>query len=175
MEAELIPHPTTPAGPVRSIRVAIDESDTGSLLLQFVVSGAVERIAWPAPAARGRANKLWRHTCFEAFAPTPEGYLEYNMSPSGQWASYAFKAYRKGQRVTWQEVTVMGLKLEPDRALFDAWIEPPRTGTRQLGVSAVIETVDGQMSYWALAHPADKPDFHHPESFVLTLPPEDLP
>ena len=37
-------------------------------------------------------------------------------------------------------------------------------------LSAVIETTDGAMSYWALAHPSAKPDFHHPDSFVLDLP-----
>jgi hypothetical protein len=43
-------------------------------------------------------------------------------------------------------------------------------GATRLGLSAVIETVDGFFSYWALAHPSDKPDFHHPDSFILELP-----
>jgi hypothetical protein len=38
------------------------------------------------------------------------------------------------------------------------------------GVSAVIEEADGTKSYWALAHPPGEPDFHDPESFVLSLP-----
>ena len=38
------------------------------------------------------------------------------------------------------------------------------------GLTAVIETLDGAISYWALAHPAEKPDFHHPDSFILILP-----
>ena len=33
----------------------------------------------------------------------------------------------------------------------------------------VIETVDGERSYWALAHPAGQPDFHHRDSFTLAL------
>ena len=37
-------------------------------------------------------------------------------------------------------------------------------------VATVGNTVGGAISYWALAHPAEKPDFHHPDSFVLTLP-----
>ena len=45
---------------------------------------------------------------------------------------------------------------------------PP--GAEMLALSAVIEAEDGQKSYWALAHPSDKPDFHHPQSFVLELP-----
>ena len=45
---------------------------------------------------------------------------------------------------------------------------PP--GAEALALSAVIERVDGSISYWALRHPSDKPDFHHPDSFVLDLP-----
>ncbi len=41
----------------------------------------------------------------------------------------------------------------------------------RLGLSAVLEMKDGSLSYWALAHPPGKPDFHHPDSFALTLPP----
>ena len=33
----------------------------------------------------------------------------------------------------------------------------------------VIEELDGTKSYWALAHPPGKPDFHHPDCFALTL------
>jgi hypothetical protein len=39
-----------------------------------------------------------------------------------------------------------------------------------LGLSAVIEEKDGTKSYWALAHPPGKPDFHHKDCFALTLP-----
>jgi hypothetical protein len=39
----------------------------------------------------------------------------------------------------------------------------------RVGLSAVIEANDGTLSYWALKHPAAKPDFHHPDSFVLEL------
>jgi hypothetical protein len=52
---------------------------------------------------------------------------------------------------------------------LEARIELPH-GAKRLGLSAVIEAVDGAMSYWALAHPSAKPDFHHPDSFVLDLP-----
>ena len=39
----------------------------------------------------------------------------------------------------------------------------------QLGLSAVLEEVDGTKSYWALTHPGDKPDFHHPDCFAAKL------
>jgi len=39
----------------------------------------------------------------------------------------------------------------------------------RLAVSAVIEELDGRISYWALAHPPGKPDFHHADGFVVML------
>jgi hypothetical protein len=40
----------------------------------------------------------------------------------------------------------------------------------QLGVTAVLESVDGAISYWALAHPAPEADFHHRAGFRVQLP-----
>jgi hypothetical protein len=40
----------------------------------------------------------------------------------------------------------------------------------RLGLSAVIEETSGDRSYWALAHPPGKADFHHSDCFALRLP-----
>jgi len=46
----------------------------------------------------------------------------------------------------------------------------PSNGPWRLGLSAVIEEAGGGRSYWALAHPPGKPDFHHSDCFALELP-----
>jgi hypothetical protein len=46
----------------------------------------------------------------------------------------------------------------------------PHKATWRLGLSAVIEDSSGAKSYWALAHPPGKPDFHHPDCFAHELP-----
>ena len=46
---------------------------------------------------------------------------------------------------------------------------PPSSGPLRLGLSAVIETTDGALSYWALAHPAPRPDFHQRAGWTLRL------
>lgn len=164
----LLPHPEArPAGAER-LEVHV-ERDSLLLRVRFVVWGEVDRIAWPAEVAPGRADELWRHTCFEAFVATHEGYVEYNLSPSGQWASYRFDGPRMGMRAADEVATVKGLEGASDMVALEARLELPH-GAKRLGLSAVIETVDGAMSYWALAHPSAKPDFHHPDSFVLDLP-----
>ncbi len=44
----------------------------------------------------------------------------------------------------------------------------------RLGLSAVIEQTDGTKSYWALAHPPGKPDFHHRDCFAHQLSAADV-
>jgi len=59
------------------------------------------------------------------------------------------------------------------RVALTAWLDVSRLlpeHPEKLGLSAVIEEIDGTKSYWALAHPPGKPDFHHPDCFALTLP-----
>ena len=141
----------------------------GQLWLRFTAEGEVDRVLWPAQATPGRANDLWRHTCFEVFVRTPEGYREFNLSPSGKWASYAFDGYRDGMRDASGVATVEPLDGASDQVALEARIQLPPDASA-FGLSAVIEDVDGGISYWALAHPSDKPDFHHPDSFTLELP-----
>ncbi|HZV84309.1 MAG TPA: DOMON-like domain-containing protein [Brevundimonas sp.] len=166
--AILQPHPESAAGPATGVAAHV-ERDGQLLWLRFVVEGEVDRIAWPAEAEQGRADDLWRHTCFEAFVATDDGYVEYNLSPSGQWATYRFEGPRAGMRAADEVVTVEGMDGASDLLALEARIGLPH-GASRLGLSAVIESVDGHISYWALAHPSAQPDFHHPDSFVLDLP-----
>jgi hypothetical protein len=46
----------------------------------------------------------------------------------------------------------------------------PSGAVWRLGLSAVIEEANGRKSYWALAHPPGKADFHHSDCFAYKLP-----
>ncbi len=48
-------------------------------------------------------------------------------------------------------------------------------GTWCVGLTAVIEPLEGPISYWALSHPAPKPDFHHADGWILPLTPPRSP
>ncbi|RYG09513.1 MAG: hypothetical protein EON96_18210 [Caulobacteraceae bacterium] len=98
------------------------------------------------------------------------GYAEFNLSPSSEWAAYAFTGYREGR--TDLDTTSPEIVLHRTRDRFDVKgvVTLPDDATGPIGLSAVIESTDGLTSYWALAHPSDKPDFHHPDSFTLVLP-----
>ena len=45
----------------------------------------------------------------------------------------------------------------------------------RMGLSMVIEELDGTKSYWALAHPPGAPDFHHPACFAHQVEPPSKP
>ena len=165
----LVAHPVDASGPVKVVTVHF-ASREAELWLRFVVEGAVEAVCWPKAVEPVRMEDLWMTTCFEAFVETPEGYVEFNLSPSGAWASYAFDGYRQGMRPADQTVIVAGLDGADDQVALEGTIVLP-AGARRLGLSAVIQAEGGGKTYWALAHPSERPDFHHPESFVVTLLP----
>ncbi len=168
MQARLIPHPETPSMFVEEIDVQV-QRDGVLLWLRFTIVGDPSAIVWPEEAEAGRADDLWRHTCCEAFVATNDGYVEYNLSPSGRWASYRFDAPRAGMRHADEAAVVLGMDEAFDQMALEARLELP-PGAKALGLSCVIQHRDGTFSYWALAHPSAKPDFHHPDSFVLELP-----
>lgn len=166
MPSTLVRHPAFD-GPDVSLSVH-HERQGDRLWIRFVVDGDVDAIEWPGPESPGREDGLWEHTCFEVFVTTPDGYSEFNLSPSGQWASYRFSGYRAGMLDAPEQVTDLALDLASDMVALEAHLDLPPNVSR-LGLSSVIEALDGSKSYWALTHPAEKPDFHHPSSFTLDL------
>jgi len=139
-----------------------------------MVAGDCSRLQVPSRTLAARVDGLWKHTCFEAFVACQDsaGYREYNFSPSQQWAAYAFRAYREPIELNEVEAPLIEARQERQHFVLTACIRLDDSLTRQpfqLGLSAVLEDTDGALSYWALQHPAAKPDFHHRDSFVLLI------
>lgn len=140
------------------------------LSLEYRLGGALATVRWPEPQPRRHTDDLWRATCFEAFvAMEGEGYAEFNLSPSGAWAAYVFDGYREGMRPLEAAAPAMAVRYSADAFALTADLVLPEAFVGAVGLSAVIEGLDGEKTYWALAHPSDKPDFHHPDSRVLDL------
>ncbi len=172
-------HPTTPCEAVCHISAHVRASATGVLTLEYSLDGDVGQLRIPAEGAPRRADKLWRHTCFEAFiaAPGAPGYYECNFAPFGEWAMYQFDAYREGMTpieaappiiTTHRTAHDLVVKVVVDLSVLHNFKDYPEV---RLALSAVIENSNGELSYWALAHPPGKPDFHHADGFALTLNP----
>jgi len=174
MEMPLQAHPAHPAGTVSAVTARILGTDGSWLRLRWRIDGA-EAMVVPPFAGKGRADELWRTTCFELFLMPGDGptYCEFNLSPSERWAAYDFSGYRDGMAERPLEREPQGtMRLGSSFAIFDAAIPLsalPGADCR-MNVTAVIEEQGGEKSYWALAHPTEKPDFHDPACFVATLP-----
>ncbi len=164
-------HPQSQAGAVERIDVEVQRAP-GGLSLRYVLRGDVASVRLPAGAA-GRADELWMHTCFEAFAGHPEGpYFEFNFSPAQAWSAYRFDFCRAGMRnADVAAPYIVVAKGDGQFALTAEIALPGLAAAPRLGLSAVIEDLAGEKSYWALAHPPGKPDFHHADCFALPLPP----
>jgi hypothetical protein len=177
-EAVLAPHPASRSRAVRTVRVRVSRSAEGRLALAYSLEGDPIRLRVPAPRAPRIAERLWEHTCCEAFIACAgrAGYHEFNFAPSREWAAYAFARYRDGavlaDATLDPAITVRvgeeGLSL--DASIDLARLSPPLTGERlALALSAVVEDDAGALAWWALKHPPGKPDFHHPDAFALVL------
>jgi hypothetical protein len=174
MRAMLSAHPDFP-GP--AIAVEAEAERIGARLrLTWRLTGDIGALRFPPVASPERTGELWKHTCFEAFVAPMEGetYCEINVSPSGQWAAYRFDGYRQGMARAAAEAAVLGAPRRAAREFtLDAQADlgglPELAGRWRLGLAAVIEAQDGTLSYWSLAHPPGRPDFHRRDCLILEL------
>lgn len=118
--------------------------------------------------------------------PGLPAYREYNISPSGHWATYAFSDYRQRVQATPAVASPLPLQVDEQTPIqsnfsradlaadlsFDVGLpEPYHQLPLQLSLTAVIELQSQELLYFALSHCGEKPDFHRRDSFVLTLSP----
>jgi hypothetical protein len=171
MRQQLQVHPDHISQAISAISVEIEPAPYG-LALRYRVEGRTADIVIPPLASPRRMDGLWQTTCLEAFFRTPgaSGYLEFNFSPSTEWAAYAFDAHRSGRRPFDIIHAPIISHVDHGPALEIHVTLPIDPQPWLAALSAVIEEKDGTKSYWALAHPPGEPDFHHPDCFALELP-----
>ena len=177
MQLNLIPHATTlPSNSALKLWATVDYAASFGLSattnIWFAVQAPLTDFAIPESSQASRRDGLWQSTCFELFLRREgeDAYREWNFAPSGDWAAYDFTGYREG--MTPAEIDAPPyLRLEDNLTwwTFGATIAVEADAAWEYGLSAVIEEKDGTKSYWALAHPSEKPDFHHPDCFVARL------
>lgn len=149
-----------------------------SLTIDYRLRGPLAGLRIPAAAAPARRDGLWQATCLEAFLAVPgePGYWEVNLSPSGEWNVYRLDGYRLNLR---PEPAVAALPCRRRDAADELALELtlplgdllPAGQSLELGITAVLQSSDGELGYWALLHPGPEPDFHRREGFQLRLPP----
>jgi hypothetical protein len=182
-KAMLMCHPETYTPAVEEIEARVGWTQDNALAFTYALKGDLMRLRIPLPQPALRADRLWQHTCFEAFVALKGNpkYYEFNFAPSGQWAAYSFQRYRVGTpleddiptpKITSRKLA-NGLDLEAIVHLGTLPVIQPGA-CLQLALCAVIEDENGTLSYWALKHSPGKPDFHHRDTFVLDLQPSDV-
>ena len=177
----LSPHPSTPEDAWAVSALAERSGD--DLRLRYVLHGALDGLRLPPPGALRRGDRLWEHTCAEAFVATEgtSAYVELNFSPAREWAAYAFTAYREGGPLAASGLEPrIVVRRERDTLALDVLVALAdlscsyRDAVLRVGLSVVVEATNGRLSYWALHHPRAQPDFHDPDGFALRLePPRD--
>ena len=183
MEKPLVPlvaHPAVPPSPGVAV-LASGALDARGLVLRFSVRAAPHLVAVAPRSPRpGRRDRLWEHTCCEAFVgnAAADAYLEVNLAPSEDWALWAFDGYRAGMRAAACDAPRMRVLRMPRELRIDAIVDagaiagvlgPPPWA---VGLAAVVEEQDGRRSYFALAHAAERPDFHARASWTLEVYPD---
>lgn len=179
---KLQPHPASPPGIECTIAASIVRAPDGRLVLDYQIRASHSALILP-PEITDRSlptDGLWRHTCCEVFLGRREHpeYLEYNFSPSGAWAHYAFDAPRVRARSI-ARARAPSIRTVRHAGGFDlrACIQeiPPQFAQADLDVNitAVLEIradENHRLSYWALSHDSAVPDFHLRSSFQYFLP-----
>ncbi len=169
----LHPHPESPPLAVESVEAQLIRlPGKGALMARYRITG-IGRLVIPEFTGRGREDDLWKHSCGEVFL-IGEGdrYREFNFSPSGRWAAWDFAAYRKraGDHDPF-DIPEINIRTGDTMAVLDAKLDPREIGDfTRAGLSMVIEEEGGHLSYWSLAHPGARPDFHHPDGFTFDIP-----
>jgi hypothetical protein len=105
---------------------------------------------------------LWESTCLEVFEfdEKSTSYVEWNFSPSQDWAFFAFSEYRKKNKkfearspLSWSwshESKQRNLDLKLPRCFEESTLQ----------LTGVIDWGAKGIDYFALKHPTAKPDFH---------------
>jgi hypothetical protein len=169
----LLRHPDSPCEAIGSVSVEYAMQPTG-LQLCYRIIGNIDQIKVPTRKSSQRTAELWKHTCYELFigGVDVKDYLEFNFSPSREWAAYQFSDYRTGMCDA--NIDVPAIRSQSTESEMELQVALNRNSISldmpvRLGLSCVIEERTGRISYWALAHPVGKADFHHRDSFTLEL------
>ncbi|MBP0018171.1 MAG: DOMON-like domain-containing protein [Cyanobacteria bacterium SBLK] len=172
----LVPFPSGIVDSNLKISVGICRQNNCSLFVDYMAEH-IENLAMPPISDKfSRKHELWQETCFEFFLKFPNNsqYWEFNLSPSGDWNTYCFEDYREGmkeeERLTRSSFFIItrANKLSLNTTIDLSAIASPEQ-VFEMAVSAVTKSKNGDIIYWALTHPEQQADFHHPDSFTVTL------
>ena len=145
--------------------------EDGFLKINYKVHGNIKSISIdPLDNKASFEDELWKRTVFEVFLQLDgeESYIEWNFSSSSSWACYEFDSYRK------PEVPRKLINNPPkfinfnhDQNSINLSVEIPldskftQADHFKIQLSSIIlDSSEKHMSYYAIEHSSEKPDFH---------------
>jgi len=178
LDYNMLRHPNNVMTSVDSFLVRFELIDD-YLHLQYELTAELSALNIPAKQTPCAVDGLWQQTCFEAFIAVngEERYYEFNFSPSSAWAAYAFSGYRNRSDWAIKKTPLIRCTQSNEFLVMDVLIAvvdlPLKRADQsfQLGLTAVIETNEGELSYWALQHSDGAADFHQRNNFILSFNP----
>jgi hypothetical protein len=158
------------------------ERRSNTLFASYEIAGDLSKIIVPEKKIiPSRRYNLWENTCLELFIAIKDlpKYWEFNFSPSGDWNVFYFKSYRNegfGNKL-YEEGSFLSLPFisqrDPEKLKIklecDLDVIVRNNEELDIGISAVVEFRNYGLSYWALKHFENKPNFHTRDSFVIGL------
>lgn len=144
------------------------------LVLEYTVSGPLQGLIIPAPAASpGFTADLWQGTCCECFLRqnTMKSYGEWNFSPCGSWWACAFDDYRAPALLQPEDMQPWHFDIQRMDCLLTltAALACPAAAGLRIGPALILQHADGSRSHWAMEHPGGTPDFHGAETCACIL------
>lgn len=173
----LIPHPVSLSSAERWQIESLVGANENDFEITFRIKGDSTRLEIPdREVAPHRLDNLWQDTCCEVFLRKQDQahvYLEFNFALSGHWAFYRLSGYRAElERPDVRQPPFITTHLEAGEVSLKAtipwpiiWDHLPGASPLEAGLSVILKEKSCGMAYWAIKHPAEKPDFHHPDSF----------
>jgi hypothetical protein len=157
------------------VQATLERKDS-VISIRYEIRGNVASLQIPSSKQTPeRLDGLWNHTCCEAFISKDghNAYKELNFSPSGDWNVYSFTNYQEGHqldsdlKILSQQFIVDTNKLSLVVAI-DVGQELERAQLN-VGITTVLQLKDNSITYWAVSHEAERPDFHVRKSFSIVI------
>ena len=165
--AEVILTPFAPCRQIRTCSVTLS-LHPGYARLEYALEGDLGTFNLKPDGPVGRADGLWRDTCFEAFFIGVTGaYTETNASLSHAWNLYRFEDYRTDMRESVASAPDVTSALQSGSLRVSVGWELSALGPFTGFKPTVVLGEGSARHYFAPAHPGGaRPDFHGVEGYV---------
>jgi hypothetical protein len=139
----------------------------GRLIIRYEIKGPISTLSL---SPQNKTEPIWKSSCLELFLSTGDtSYDEFNISLDGRVESYSFFNYRELEEKAKTLCTINKTETTATSILLEISVVKLSSDKVIGNLSAIIEEVNGEKSYWSLQHSSEKPDFHNSHFWKLLI------